>query len=69
MSKRVTMSKFKGTPGPWSRVNGYNIFSDLGADSGDGYKAPGNDGWLIATATERDIFEIARAAHRKGAQQ
>ena len=43
------MSAFKGTPGPWELMNGCNVFSQLGADSGDGYKAPDNDGWLIAT--------------------
>ena len=39
----------KHTPGPWALLNGYDIFSELGADSGDGYKAPENDGWMIAT--------------------
>lgn len=46
----------KHTPGPWHQVNGYSIFSDLGADSGDGYKAPGNDGWMIATAETGSVI-------------
>lgn len=61
------MSEFKGTPGPWTLVSGYNIFSELGADGGDGYKAPENDGWLIATVELGRVFsedgEIIELGH------
>lgn len=42
------MSEFKGTPGPWSVINTADVFSALGAPSGDGVNADANDGWLIA---------------------
>lgn len=38
----------KHTPGPWVKMNSADVFSELGADSGDGVKADDNDGWLIA---------------------
>lgn len=42
------MPEFKGTPGPWSVINSADVFSALGAPSGDGVNADANDGWLIA---------------------
>ena len=42
------MPEFKGTPGPWSVINTADVFSALGAPSGDGVNADANDGWLIA---------------------
>lgn len=38
----------KHTPGPWEIMNGGDIFSSIGSDSGDGVKADSNDGWQIA---------------------
>ncbi len=35
------------TPGPWQAVDGYKVYSSLGADSGDGAKANSDDGWCI----------------------
>lgn len=65
----------KHTPGPWTLVNGYNIFSELGADSGDGYKAPENDGWLIATVElgrvindDGELVEIGHGVARANAR-
>lgn len=46
------MSAFKGTPGPWAFMNGCDIFSQLGSDSGDGCKAAHNDGWHVATVPD-----------------
>ncbi len=41
------MSGFKGTPGPWEIMNSTDVFSQLGADSGDGAFADETDGWQI----------------------
>lgn len=42
------MSKKNWTPGAWFVMNGCDIFSALGADSGDGVQASATDGWHIA---------------------
>lgn len=39
----------KHTKGPWFLVEGCNIYSALGADSGDGVRANSGDGWHIAS--------------------
>lgn len=36
------------TPGPWYAQNGGDVFTALGATTGDGWKAADNDGWHIA---------------------
>lgn len=36
------------TPGPWHVINGSDVFSSLGQDSGDGCVADESDGWQIA---------------------
>lgn len=36
------------TPGPWHAQNGGDVFTALGATTGDGWKAADNDGWHIA---------------------
>lgn len=36
------------TPGPWRTENGGDVFTALGAMTGDGWKAADNDGWHIA---------------------
>lgn len=38
----------KFTPGPWAVINLTGVFSELGAESGDGSKADPTDGWTIA---------------------
>lgn len=48
------MSTF--TPGPWDVKNDISVFSALGADSGDGYKAHSTDGWQIADCSEGLTF-------------
>lgn len=35
------------TPGPWREIDGYRVYSALGADSGDGAEADSNDAWCI----------------------
>lgn len=42
------MMKHKHTPGPWEVLNETEVFTGLGADSGDGVKALPSDGWMIA---------------------
>ncbi|WP_063912549.1 MULTISPECIES: hypothetical protein [Pseudomonas] len=42
------MTKYKHTPGPWEVLNETEVFTGLGADSGDGVKALPSDGWMIA---------------------
>lgn len=44
----------KHTPGPWVFRNGCDIFSELGADSGDGCPAASNDGWHVATIPDTE---------------
>lgn len=36
------------TPGPWERGNGSDVFTELGADNGNGAYAAQNDAWQIA---------------------
>ena len=38
----------KHTPGPWYRINGSDIFTEVGAPNASGIKAPRNDGWMVA---------------------
>jgi hypothetical protein len=40
--------EIKHTPGPWQVIEGANVYTAHGADSGDGIKADADDGWLIA---------------------
>jgi hypothetical protein len=42
------MDASKHTPGPWSVMNGTDVFGELGGDSGDGIKADSTDGWQVA---------------------
>lgn len=42
------MSAQKHTPGPWAALNSTDVFSALGADSGDGCPADDTDGWQVA---------------------
>lgn len=44
------------TPGPWEVKNQIQVFSLLGAESGDGYKAQESDGWQIADCSEGETF-------------
>jgi hypothetical protein len=44
------------TPGPWEVKNQIQVFSLLGADSGDGCKAQESDGWQIADCSEGETF-------------
>lgn len=37
------------TQGPWVLVNSNDIYSELGADSGDGVPADKDDGWHVAS--------------------
>lgn len=46
----------KHTPGPWEVTNDINVFSALGADSGDGHKAHSTDGWQVADCSEGLTF-------------
>ena len=43
------------TKGPWHIIDG-NIFSELGADSGDGLNADPRDGWHIASIGDCETF-------------
>ena len=58
------MNGFKGTPGPWEVMNSTDVFSQLGADSGDGAFADETDGWQICdcavglTKWARDYAEL-----------
>jgi hypothetical protein len=42
----------KHTPVPWHIIGGYNIYSELGGQSGDGATADARDGWHIASIGE-----------------
>ena len=44
------------TKGPWVLIDGHNIYSALGADSGDGIPADSTDGWHIASIGETPTF-------------
>lgn len=44
------------TQGPWEIVNGYDIYSLKGADSGDGVPADSTDGWHIASIGDCPTF-------------
>ena len=44
------------TKGPWVLIDGNNIYSALGADSGDGIPADSTDGWHIASIGETPTF-------------
>lgn len=46
----------KHTPGPWHIIGGYNIYSELGGQSGDGVTADARDGWHIASIGEAPTF-------------
>ena len=44
------------TEGPWEIVNGCDIYSLKGADSGDGVPADSTDGWHIASIGDCPTF-------------
>lgn len=50
------MSKQAHTPGPWHIIGGYNIYSELGGQSGDGVQADPRDGWHVASIGEAPTF-------------
>lgn len=68
------MSSSKHTPGPWEVLNETEVFTGLGADSGDGVKALPSDGWMIAdcgdcvTFTEIGPAELSRDLRRANAK-
>lgn len=68
------MTKHKHTPGPWEVLNETEVFTGLGADSGDGVKALSSDGWMIAdcgdclTFTEIGPAELSRDLRRANAK-
>ncbi|WP_188036211.1 hypothetical protein [Pseudomonas sp. EZ-C24] len=62
------------TPGPWEVLNETEVFTGLGADSGDGVKALPSDGWMIAdcgdcvTFTEIGPAELGRDLRKANAR-
>lgn len=68
------MTKHKHTPGPWEVLNETEVFTGLGADSGDGLKALPSDGWMVAdcgdcvTFTEIGPAELSRDLRRANAK-
>lgn len=46
----------KYTPGPWRIIDGYNIYTELGGQSGDGTQADSRDGWHIASIGDTPTF-------------
>lgn len=48
MNKPIYPTQF--TPGPWVKVNGCDVFTNLGATNAEGIQAPSNDGWMVADA-------------------
>ncbi|CRN07950.1 hypothetical protein PYEL_38040 [Pseudomonas sp. URMO17WK12:I11] len=68
------MTNHKHTPGPWEVLNETEVFTGLGADSGDGVKALPSDGWMIAdcgdcvTFTEIGQAELSRDLRRVNAK-
>lgn len=61
------------TPTPWKVRNATDIFSELGADSGDGCVAASNDGWQIAdcsvglTSTADGLVHLSNDVKRANA--
>jgi len=53
------MPEIKHTPGPWEVLNQTEVFTLLGADSGDGVKAMSCDGWMIADCGDSQTFSEA----------
>lgn len=53
------MSELKHTPGPWEVLNQTEVFTALGADSGDGVKALTSDGWMVADCGDSLTFSEA----------
>lgn len=68
------MSEQKYTPGPWEVINQTEVFTSLGADSGDGIKASPSDGWMIAdcggcvTFTEIGAVELGHELRKSNAK-
>ena len=68
------MSESKFTPGPWAVINRTGVFSELGAESGDGAKADPTDGWTIAdcsagcTLLTGDYVELGFAVQQANAK-
>lgn len=68
------MSESKFTPGPWAVINRTGVFSELGAESGDGAKADPTDGWTIAdcsagcTLLNGDYVELGFAVQQANAK-
>ena len=64
----------KFTPGPWAVINLTGVFSELGAESGDGAKADPTDGWTIAdcsagcTLLNGDYVELGFAVQQANAK-
>lgn len=64
----------KFTPGPWAVINRTGVFSELGAESGDGAKADPTDGWTIAdcsagcTLLNGDYVELGFAVQQANAK-
>lgn len=64
----------KFTPGPWVVINRTGVFSELGAESGDGAKADPTDGWTIAdcsagcTLLNGDYVELGFAVQQANAK-
>lgn len=48
--------EFKGTPGPWLRMNGTDVFTGLNSINASGIKSDKTDGWQIADCSVGKTF-------------
>lgn len=48
--------EFKGTPGPWLRMNGTDVFTGLNSTNASGIKSDKTDGWQIADCSVGKTF-------------